>query len=209
MPKTRRENLQILMKAGKAADAEGAITAKGKSAQSAYEAIRTNPDLNDDAKRRRIAEVYTSQMRGLDDKLDNMASRVYLLDRDDASWAFGIKGLPGDEASLMISRRDAGDRVADITEGTELRDLLRRATRSGDEVLARAVLEKAVEMQNSKTAHAYVKDRPEQEQRVERLWNEQRSASRSFEMTVHLMQMQPAEFAGMPHGSIVDVAESA
>lgn len=58
---------------------------------------------------------------------------------------FSIHDMP-DKTTAAISLRDAMDRVADIQTPAEAERMLRRAIRSGDHILARAVVDRAAEM---------------------------------------------------------------
>ena len=71
------------------------------------------------------------------------------------------QGLPGDVASLSISRRDAGDRVAGITDPVQLQRLLAQAVRSGDDVLSRAIAQAAVEQDDAATTNAFTAAYPD------------------------------------------------
>lgn len=145
-------------------------------------------------------------LREVEAELVEMASRVVRVDRDDAERVFGTKGLDGDAASLAISRRDAGDRVAAAGGPSELRELLRRATRSGDEVLARAVAERAVEDQDAGTMHAFIADRTQLDAASERLWNARRAGNDSMMLSMQLLNLVPEELQGMTFDSIEQLA---
>lgn len=192
----RQEALKILNVADKSDEAIKVIDDAVRRANAAYEAIRRDPDLNDDAKRRRITEHYNRANEALTNELVRMAKRETVVDRDDAAAVFGTKGLAGDPASLMISRRDAADRVATTVNARELRELLARATRSGDEVLARAVAEKAMAERDAKTLNQFTADRPALEAAVERLWKAENAAQAGFQFTARLMGFKPKEAGG-------------
>jgi hypothetical protein len=91
---------------------------------------------------------------------------------------FGVGGIPGDAGSLAISSRDAADRVASAS-AEELRDLLDRATRSRDEVLARAVVQRAIEEGDPKVVNDFTARRPELLDPTERLWDRARRGDKA------------------------------
>ena len=176
----RQDAIKVLLRAGKRSDLIDAIARKAESAARGYAEIREDASRTDDYKRWALAVAASQANRALNDELEKMASRVVVHDRDDAGRVFGTVGISGDPASLVISRRDAGDRVAEISKTGELRDLLARATRSGDEVLARAVAERALEMGDAKTLEKFAEDRPNLDAAVERLWKAERADDDTF-----------------------------
>lgn len=197
-----RDAYKALVAAGKRADAHKVIADKTRSVQNQYNEIRQDRSRTEDYKKHLFANSYLAARRSIDEELNRLASRVIQIDRDDASNVFGTAGLPGDPASLSISLRDASDRVAGIQEGKDLRELLARATRSGDEVLARACVQRAMEMQSAETVNAFTADRPGLEAATERLWNSQQAEHDSFSLTMELIAMQPGELSGMGHDAI-------
>lgn len=89
------------------------------------------------------ARAYCKVMMDLATELTptaNIASTQY---KADAAAVFGTAGLPGDPATLVISRRDAGERVADENDSIKLQRLLDQAVLTGDDVLSHAIAEKA------------------------------------------------------------------
>lgn len=203
-----QEAIKALAAAGKGGEVKEYLDAEGKKAAGRYAAIRNESMYTDEAKRWQLAVAYVQQRRRIDQELADKASRVIRTDRDDAERVFGVKGLAGDAASLVISRRDAADRVSAVQDRSELRELLRRATRSGDEVLARAVAERAVEMQDATTMNQFLADRPNLDAAGERLWNAQRSEHDSMGFVMHLMALRPQELSGMSAQSIENLANN-
>lgn len=201
-----QEAIKALAAAGKGSEVKAYLTAEATKAAGRYDQIRNESMYTDEAKRWQLAVAYVQQRRRIDQELADKASKVIRTDRDDAERVFGVKGLNGDAASLVISRRDAADRVAAVEERTELRELLRRGTRSGDEVLARAVAERAVEMQDATTMNQFLADRPELDAAGERLWNAQRSEHETFSYSMQLGAVRPHELSGMPAVSIEALA---
>lgn len=207
----RQEAIKKLVKAGQGAEVQKLLDETAEKAGRVYRHISEDATLSEKGRNYRLAASYQSISNGLNTKLSDMASRAVTDDRDDAERVFGIKGLPGDSASLVISRRDAADRVARVESREELRDLLAQATRTGDEVLARAIAERAVRDADSKTMHAFVADRPELDAAAERLWNaEQASAAGGLGIggLGALSALRPDELRGMAEYEIAELAKA-
>jgi hypothetical protein len=205
---TTQDSLKALLRAGKGSDVKEMLGRHADSAAAVYRGIRDDGTLNDPTRRQRILKAYVDRRKLVDRDIADMASKVIRTDRDDASRVFGVAGISGDPASLAISRRDAGDRVAAITSEADLRDLLQRATRTGDEVLARAVAERAMELENAEILHAFIGDRPHLDQPVERLWNAMRAEQDTLGMGMQLANIQPIEASGMTQDVIEREAEA-
>ena len=207
----RQEAIQTLVRAGKGQKVREVIEDANRRADRAYREIRNDRDYSDDAKRRRLAGLYARADANLTDELTRLAGTEASSDRDDAERVFGVKGIPGDPATLIVSRRDAADRVAGVTKSDELRALLVSATRSGDEVLARAIVEKAVQNQDAKTAEQFRADRPHLYDALERLWNAERHGSEGtdgWEFALLLIGLRPDELGRMSADSAETFARS-
>jgi len=200
--------IKTLNAAGKGTEVMELLQKEAGSAARTYEQIRSDGMYSDEARQWQLAVAYVQRRHRIDRELADKASRVVTVDRDDAGNVFGIKGLEGDQASLVISRRDAADRVAVVTDRGELRELLRRATRSGDEVLARAVAERALENQDPATMNAFLADRPHLEAAGERLWRAQQASRDTFAFSMHLGAVRPHELSGMSADSIEALAST-
>lgn len=205
-----QEAVKSLMGAGQATDVQELLEKKSDAADRNYRQIREDKMTSAEGQRWQLAVAYMRTRREVDKLLGEMASRVVRSDRDDAERVFGVKGLPGDAASLAISRRDAADRVANAADRVELRELLARATRSGDEVLAHAVAERAVENQDDTTMTQFLADRPELDAAGERLWNMKRATNNNdtWALTMHLHSLIPGELQGMSRDSIEVLAQT-
>lgn len=204
----RQSAIKELTRGGRKADLKSILATHAEKAQAAYAAIRADERLTDDFKRRSIAERQVQVHRAVDAELEAEARKVIRVDRDDAAQVFGIAGLPGDAATLIASRRDAGDRVADITDTAELRNLLRRANRSGDEVMARAIAERAVEIQAVDVVNGFIADRPKLDAAVNRLWNSEQAESGQgwLEITILLSELRAKELHSMDGDQVEQVA---
>jgi hypothetical protein len=124
------------------------------------------------------AVKYIGVVAALARKRTAAANSAGRQDASDAAAVYGIAGLPGDVASLAISRRDAADRVATISDRTQLQSLLAAATRSGDVVLAHAIAEAAITSGDVDTTNQFTDAYPNLADAVQRLWDgEQRRMS--------------------------------
>ena len=204
----RQDAIKALLRAGQGQEVRDLLDRKARVAESRFAGVRADGSRTDDYKRWALAVESSRLLRELNQELESMASRVVSKDRDDAEAVFGVRGIAGDPASLMVSRRDAGDRVAGVNARSELRDLLQRATRSGDEVLARAVAERATELRYDDVMHQFLATRPALDAAGERLWNSQHVDHASMELTVGMMAFKPEELAGMNFDSIETIAHS-
>ncbi|NRQ51559.1 hypothetical protein [Aeromicrobium stalagmiti] len=206
----RQEAIKTLVKGGKSADVRKLLHEKADSAHRAYSQITSDADLTEEAKRSRQAAHYMSVIKGVNDELSRMASRVYLTDQDDASTVFGIKGLDGDVASLSISRRDAADRIASCEASAQVLELLRRATRSGDEVLARAAAEWGVEHRDPKVANEFLKTRPQHDAALQRLWDgEAAERGGGMDIAIAVGGIRPGDMFSMSDSQIEALAQPA
>lgn len=204
----RQEAAKVLMRAGKRQELGELLERKARTAAAAFEEVRSDASRTEEYKKWALAVAASQILRSYEQELTKMASTVVSSDRSDAERVFGVRGIAGDPASLVISRRDAGDRVAAITNPGELRTLLARATRSGDEVLARAIAERAVEMQDAPTVHQFIADRPDLDAACERLWNAERAGNDTIAVSSQLMALKPVELGGVSFDSIEAMARN-
>jgi hypothetical protein len=178
--------------------------------QREVERVRSFRYLTDEAKRARIAAAYvdgTQKMRALQEQ---DAARQATRRRSLESRVYGISTLTGDTASLAISRRDAGDRVARLKTEDEALALLTRAERSGDEPLARALAERATEMDWIRVGNAFLETRPHLDADLNELWHMRTPALREVlhsAMTDQLIRVP--EIAGMNDTDLHRVAADA
>lgn len=202
----RQEAVKVLVTAGRSAEAEEVINRHIADAKHRYAEARADGSRTDEYKKWLIAVEYEAADDGITEELVKLARTAKVEDRGDAQAVFGVTDLAGDPASKAISRRDAGDRVSGIDSPGELQELLARATRSGDEILARAVAERALEMRDAKTLEKFAEDRPSLEPAVVRLWDLQRredqAATSGMKVAIMMSELKPPELAGMAHGSI-------
>lgn len=156
---------------GLSADADAALTKAADDIAAAVTRIEADTSRTIAWRLQQEAREYGRVLASLARSLRNAASKAGSTDADDAARVFGTKGLPGDPASLAMSRRDAADRVADITDPDARQRLLESATRSGDEVLAHALVEAAINAGDLDTVNEFAEDRPALAAAVQRLWN--------------------------------------
>ncbi|WP_396929179.1 hypothetical protein [Mycolicibacterium sp.] len=159
--------LRTLQQVG-AADKADSILSDVETSRS-YADLDSDREHNTDWLTTEYARRYISVMTDLARQLTRVASGSTTQDQDDAARCFGVKGLPGDVASLAISRRDAGDRVAN-TDPARLCELLATAARNGDDVLAHAILEVGVATGLADVVDDFKEAYPSLADAVDRLW---------------------------------------
>jgi hypothetical protein len=123
--------------------------------------IRSNRDLNDEAKKRMIGEAYdeaVAEHRKLVQEEDDALSQTL---ESAARSALTPPYIPGtDKVMVGMSYRDALNRLADVREPAELLRVLDRAQKTGDEILAKAVLYRGYELQSQGVVGAYTRAYP-------------------------------------------------
>lgn len=206
----RQEAIKALARAGQGDEVLSMIDEAAARASRRFDEIRRDGTRTKDYVRWALAVAYAQARRGLEEKLVAAAQAAVRADRDDAERVFGVRGLTGDPASLVISMRDAGDRAASIDNAGELSDLLARATRSGDEVLARAIAGRALAIGSATVLNQFAEDRPQLDAAVERLWKAERATEDGgLSYTVRMMGLRPSELSEMSPGGIEALARQA
>lgn len=187
------ESMRILAQAGQGQEARSVVQKHADAASRSYAAISLDGTRSDDFKREEISRVYDDTKATVASELERMARAARAKSANDAASVFGTSGLSGDPASLAISRRDAGDRVAGAKDRAELQNILERANRSGDEVLARAVAERAYDHQDVDTLNKFLDTRPHLNEAAQRLWNSVDSSglTQSMQWAFELAALQP------------------
>ncbi|WP_420123719.1 hypothetical protein [Nakamurella sp.] len=165
------EAMNTLAAFGQGAEGQEVLSQAVEKARARYDSILADATISEDYRKQLLAKAWQQHGDEVTAKLTSMAKVAAASDVNDASSVFGVKGLPGDVAQLAMSRRDAADRVKDILRGDQLMDLLNQATRSGDEVLARAVADQATQIGDAGVVNKFAADRPHLADKVERLWN--------------------------------------
>jgi hypothetical protein len=183
------------------------------------ESIRNDPRFTDEAKRVQLARAYrdakremtklrTAQADSAQQEREQLERRLFGIDR-----FVNLSNPHESRATLAVSYRDAQDRAARLDQDGAL-GLIGRAVRSGDEILARVVLERAVEQNWIDVLNAYAERNPGSEPDLQRLVDlnalEATGAARTTSryarqsVTVELLHAldKPAEIAGLADDQI-------
>ncbi|MFJ1510908.1 hypothetical protein [Cellulosimicrobium funkei] len=165
------------------------------------DAIRNDRSRTQEWKNAQLAKVYLnihSLVEQAQAKVDT-AERDTL--RDAQHRVLGTVGLKGDSASLIISQRDAADRVASIDSVDKALHLLAQANSTGDQVLARAIAGVALRNQWVNVADAFLAEYPELNDPYNQLWANEHGGPSSLAQEVFLESavdaLRPRELAGM------------
>lgn len=203
--------LARLRAVGRGADAAASITDAATAAADAYNQIRADNTRSASYVTTAVVREYVQRAGTLARQLGTLADRAEQQDGADARRVFGIDGLPGDVASLSISRRDAGDRVADELDAAKLGQLLATATRNGDEVLARAVAERAVQIGAADVLDQFTQDRPALADAVQRLWTAATPRINTNDMVTlfTLATLRPGEVSRLTPSEFAELAGNA
>lgn len=171
MEKEVTEAMDTLASLGQGDEAQEVLRDAVQNVQARYASISADTMISEDYRRQLLAQTWQKQADDLTTRLTAMADQARAGDTLDASSVFGVRGLPGDFAQLTMSRRDAADRVKGILRPDELMRELNSATRSGDEIMARAVAEQATAIGAADVVNAFTAARPALADTVERVWN--------------------------------------
>lgn len=133
--------------------------------------IRADSQLTEEGKRAQLSEWYNHSKTEID-KLKKVAHS----DRDRKNQElrrelFGVFGTA--DPQRAISYRDAQDRVSKLELGDQSKALalLEEAELSGDEIMTKALIKRAIEMRWDKVANAYIEKNPHTGKLYEALWN--------------------------------------
>ncbi|GAB3349946.1 hypothetical protein [Modestobacter lapidis] len=171
--------------------------------------IRTEAGRTDEWRRQQLARIYRVIRDEAQAAADAHEANVNRQRRITESKVFGLVGVAGDPASLAISRRDAGDRAAQLKSESEALALLARAERSGDEPLARAIVERATEAGWVNVANAFLDVRPHLNDEVNELWQQAaNSVQDDFRMAMTLGGLKPRELGSLSDEQIDKVADT-
>jgi hypothetical protein len=204
----RQDAIKALVTAGRTSEVEELAKSHGAKAQRAYAQIRQDSTLSDAYRKKTLAVLQLDAQKALDIALEDAARGIMRSSAADAGKVFGVEGLRGDHAALISSRREAGDKVADIANSDDLSAMLRRANRTGDEVLARACAERATEIGNKRVLDEFLDQRPDLDAAANRLWSAQEAAGArsSLGLAGLLGEVRADEFGGMPSDDVERVA---
>ena len=116
-----------------------------------FDQIRNRGELNADAIAALLARSYLTFKQAMDKLAQTTGQDNSATVRRLTQAAFGIDDLAGtavDRAAASVSYRDAQDRVAKLEQPNEAAALLERAENSNDELLARAIAQRAFEQRS-------------------------------------------------------------
>ena len=160
--------LATLQRLGRSADADDLLS---QAESTSYSALDADRDHSDQWKLQRYALAYTNVMSTLARRLTATADVASTKYKDDAERVFGTKGLSGDPGFLIVSLRDAQDRIEGEHDSIKLQRLLDKAVLNGDEIRAHAIVESAVLNHDADTVTAFKSAYPALTDATARLWN--------------------------------------
>jgi hypothetical protein len=174
--------------------------------------IRANGDLNYQAIQRGIAKAWIRAKTQLD-QLAAQSGTDKTADLADAkARAFGLpdilKGATAAEAaSITMSFRDAQQRASQLESPGDIQELYDTAKQSGDELLVRAVANRAMAFNLDTVSGDYLASHPQQAQALQDLRELTRplSAAAMFEF----LAPTPSELAGLAPFQIEALADGA
>lgn len=166
------------------------------------EYIRADKRITDEGKRQQIAAVYLQAKRQLDalkaDEANKRSSQITDLRRT-------LFGSPGtSDAQTAISYRDAQERVGalGLEDAGKAAKLLDQAELSGDEVMVKAIIQRAIDVQWVDVANKYIEAHPYYGAKLEELWNLDSESSEGIDaigfmnsLTFHIDK--PGELSGL------------
>jgi len=177
------------------------------------ERIRGHSELSTDAMLSLVAAAYVkgkAQLDGMDtNNPAQVAAQVAAVKRA----AFGIDDLltgasQADKATMAMSFRDAQQRAAQLTTAGEARDLLDTAMATGDELLVRAIGNRALtSLDMGDVTESYLTNHPAQAQALDELQQLQKPASAAT--MFEFVAPKPPELSGMSDGQIAAYAAQA
>lgn len=176
------------------------------------ERIRSETTRSEAWRMAELAKVYIAirSAVGKEQRRVDAASKDAL--RDAQHRVLGTGGLKGELGSLTISQRDAADRVAGVQSSHEALELLDRANRAGDEVLARAIAARALDSQWVEVANAFLEERPELDEPFNLLWAREHGSAATLQQDFYIQSaieaLRPAELAGLGDLQITRLARS-
>lgn len=200
--------LQTLQRLGQSALAEPLLTEAADEIAAVSSPIDLDTSRSDSYKLTAQAKLYINVIGALAGKLTAAANTAGAQDAADAASVFGIKGLPGDVASLAISRRDAGDRASNITDPIQRQRLLKQAARTGDDCLSRAIVQSAFDFNDPDTINAFMSAYPDLAPAVQRLWDaaHRKTTAVDLAMSWQLAALKPPAISSLADYEIASAA---
>jgi hypothetical protein len=174
-----------------------------------YDNIRQEPGRTPEWRRQQLARLYREARTESNVAMETHKAAQAQRKRSFESKVYGLGGIAGDPASLAISRRDAGDRAANLKNDAEAQTLLERAERSGDEPLARAIAEQAISSGWLNTTNAFLDRRPHLDEAVNELWSvTARSLQDDIREAMTLGSLKPSELVSMTDQDVDRTADA-
>ena len=144
--------------------------------------IRRGTSRTEAYKKAEVARAHQQMRAKRDQLIEERDTAKLAYQRELEGSLFGANTSSGDAASWAISRRDAGERAAQLDQPEEATSLLARAERSHDEPLARAIAERAYEMGWADVADAFLDSRPQLNEPFIELWSQANPTSQQVIM---------------------------
>lgn len=165
------------------------------------EYIRADKRLTEQGKRQAIAATYLEAKQQLgalkNDESTKRTNEIGSLRR----LLFGTAGTA--DAQTAISYRDAQERVGRLAldESDKAAKLLDQAMLSGDDVLVKAVIQRALDAQWADVANMYIEKHPYYGQKLEELWNLEGDSSEGIDTVAFINSTvfhldKPGEISG-------------
>lgn len=177
--------------------------------------IRSNKGFSDAGKRTAMARAYRNHKDALERLRQEDASKERLERNKLTKDLFGIDRLASfmepasGRAALSVSFRDAQDRVAGVEKEDAALALLARAERSGDDILARAIVERGLAEGWLDVLNTYAAAHPGTEAKLQRLVdmdnNSPTTIARQLSEEMKYALGKPTEIAGLSDRDIEDI----
>ncbi|MDH6460885.1 hypothetical protein M2302_001051 [Micromonospora sp. A200] len=180
------------------------------------ERIRGNKAASREGKRADLARTYLNTRQRMDAIFASEDTQRADRRRELERRLFGmpkLTGLASDPATMMIGHRDAMDRAARITSTDDALALLRRALTSGDEQLARAIVQWGYEKRDTAVVDAYSDARPHLDPDLAELWqmptdkNPTQAGVERMRREMNYPVTKPAELADVDDMHLLAVAD--
>jgi hypothetical protein len=190
-------------------DKAGAIQ---RNLASSVAAVRENAELSTDGKVRRLARAYRDASRAMNKLREDWQGKAAVDSRSLGRDLFGTASAVGADA---ISVRDADDRAARVERVGDALDLMHRAHENGDEVLVRALAQRAYRERSNPfgggwapVLDTYVEMHPEVGEKLAQLEDARRNNLRNSVTAGLIFSVpRPPELGRIPDHKLDDVAE--
>lgn len=158
-------------------------------------------------KRAKVAQIHLQFQAELNQQIHARDTQARA---ERARLEYRIFGPAGDsnDASEIISRRDAGDRAKQLTTEQEALDLLASADRIRDESLARAIAERCFEMGWGDAVNEFLRPRQHLLRAAQSLWDQTQPSLAEELSEAAVTTSVPPELRGLSESQIARLAES-